>query len=133
MFGNGHLIRILAGALCGVPPSLYAPVHDTTSKRRSGPQTSFEDLKPHERTEGGAHTWNAWRKAHTGIVPDLFKADLSKADLASDDATGANLYRADLTNANLLGTNLHGVNLRNANLAGATLGFTLFGNTNLTD
>lgn len=83
--------------------------------------------------EGGAHTWNAWRKAHPGIVPDLFKADLSKADLASDDATGANLYRADLTNANLLGTNLHGVNLRNANLAGATLGFTLFGNTNLTD
>jgi hypothetical protein len=82
--------------------------------------------------EGGADAWNAWRQAHPGIIPDLFKADLSKADLASDDATGANLYRADLTNANLLGTNLHGVNLRNANLAGATLGFTLFGNTNLT-
>lgn len=83
--------------------------------------------------EGGAHAWNAWRKEHPGITPDLFKADLSKADLASDEATGANLYRANLTYANLLGTNLHGVNLRNANLTGATLGFTLFGNTNLTD
>jgi len=81
--------------------------------------------------EGGAHEWNAWRKANPGIVPDLFKAELSKADLASDDATGANLYRANLARANLLGTNLHGVNLREANLGGATLGFTLFGNTNL--
>jgi hypothetical protein len=81
--------------------------------------------------EGGVHEWNAWRLAHPGVIPNLFKAELSKADLAGDDANGANLYRANLEGANLIGTNLHGANLREANLVSTRLGFTLFGNANL--
>src|SRR5438876_11668145 len=82
--------------------------------------------------ERGVEEWNAWRRAHPGILPDLFKAELFKADLAGDKASGANLYQANLEDANLLGANLQGVNLRDANLRTASLGFTVFGNTNLT-
>jgi hypothetical protein len=82
--------------------------------------------------EKGVVEWNAWRRKHTGVVPDLVDASLFKADLAGDGSTGVNLYRANLREANLIGTNIQGANLRDANLQGAKLGFTVLGNINLT-
>jgi TIR domain/Pentapeptide repeats (8 copies) len=80
----------------------------------------------------GVAEFDSWRRAHHGILPDLFKAELFKTDLSGDNGSGANLYRANLEGANLLGANLQGVNLRDATLRHASLGFTVFGNTNLT-
>jgi hypothetical protein len=82
--------------------------------------------------EGGVEAWNAWRKAHPHVLPDLFNAELFKADLAGDRSSGANLFQANLEGANLIGANLQGVNLRDSNLSNARLGLTVFGNTNLT-
>jgi hypothetical protein len=82
--------------------------------------------------DGGIGEWNAWRKSHPGVIPDLHEADLVKADLAGPDGVGVNLYNANLRGANLVGANLQGANLRDADLAGATLGFTVLGNANLT-
>src|SRR4051794_4295204 len=81
--------------------------------------------------DGGVDKWNAWRKDHPGVVPNLRDAVLMKADLAGGDGVGANLFRADLTGANLYGANLQGVNLREADLTHAEVGLTIFGNTNL--
>ncbi len=81
----------------------------------------------------GIDAWNAWRKQHQGIVPNLEDADLVKADLAGGKGIGANLYRTNLRGANLFGTNLQGVNLRKADLSQAELGFTIFGDTNLSE
>jgi len=81
--------------------------------------------------DGGVNEWNAWRKKHPGLVPNLSDAELLKADLAGVGGVGANLYRADLTGANLCGANLQGVNLREAYLSHAQVGLTIFGNTNL--
>lgn len=81
--------------------------------------------------DGGVDAWNAWRKEHPGVVPNLKDADLMKADLAGGSGTGANLYRANLIGANLYGANLQGVNLREADLTHAQVGLTIFGNTNL--
>jgi len=81
--------------------------------------------------DGGVDAWNAWRKGHPGIVPNLEGVDLMKADLAGGSGVGSNLYRANLKGANLFGANLQGVNLCEADLTGANVGLTVFGNTNL--
>jgi hypothetical protein len=46
--------------------------------------------------------WNAWRKEHPNVSPDLAEADLH----------GAFLTRADLSTTNLQRVNLQGANLR---------------------
>ena len=81
--------------------------------------------------DGGVDAWNAWRKGHSGLVPNLEDAELMKADLAGASGTGANLYKANLKGANLYGANLEGVNLREADLTRTQVGLTIFGNTNL--
>src|ERR1035437_7447232 len=81
--------------------------------------------------DGGVDAWNAWRKGHPGLVPNLEDAELMKADLAGASGTGANLYKANLKGANLYGANLEGVNLREADLTHAQVGLTIFGDTNL--
>ncbi|HLK69503.1 MAG TPA: pentapeptide repeat-containing protein [Bryobacteraceae bacterium] len=73
----------------------------------------------------GLDAWNAWRKQHQEIVPNLKDADLMKADLAGGNGIGANLYRANLRRANLFGANLQGVNLRAADLSHGERGFTI--------
>jgi len=81
--------------------------------------------------DGGVDAWNAWRKEHPGVVPNLEDATLMKADLAGGSGTGANLYKANLKGANLYGANLQGANLREADLTHAQVGLTIFGNSNL--
>jgi uncharacterized protein YjbI with pentapeptide repeats len=45
--------------------------------------------------------WNAWRRTHPEIRPDLIEANLHEADLTRADLSGAILIDADLTRANL--------------------------------
>jgi TIR domain/Pentapeptide repeats (8 copies) len=66
----------------------------------------------------GVGRWNAWRKQHRDISPDLREANLTRADLRG----------ASLSEANLTGASLH-----RANLSHVRLFNTVFGNTNLTD
>lgn len=74
----------------------------------------------------GVKAWNAWRKAHPDVWPDLrgadlVRADLVRADLAVADLTGANLEGANLYGANLAGAILERANLAEAYLRGANL------------
>ena len=94
----------------------------------------------------GVEAWNAWRRAHPQIHPDLSGshirirrlagadlheadlrrallpgADLSGADLRGADLSGADLMEADLRGACLAGADLHGANLMGADLRGADL------------
>jgi uncharacterized protein YjbI with pentapeptide repeats len=95
---------------------------------------------------GGAAAWNAWRKQHEEVRPDLAGcnikvrdlsgfdfsgslmsgamlagADLSEADLRGADLSGADLMEADLSGADLSGADLSGANLMGADLSGADL------------
>jgi hypothetical protein len=70
--------------------------------------------------------WNAWRKKHPNIIPNLTGADLTetnliRADLDRADLRRANLRGASLTEANLMRSNLSGASLSGANLQGAYL------------
>ncbi len=84
----------------------------------------------------GVKVWNAWRKEHQGIRPNLRRANLtgiklaranlknanlSNANLSGVDLDGAHLTYADLSYAHLSSSNLNAVDLRKANLFGATL------------
>lgn len=79
----------------------------------------------------GVKAWNAWRMAHSGVVPDLKGAALSGADLSGTDLSGADLSgaeligatlrRVDLKAATLIGADLSGADLGGANLRNATL------------
>jgi hypothetical protein len=81
----------------------------------------------------GPKAWNAWRRNHPDIKPDLRKAnlrgaylreaylreaDLREAILWRAYLNGADLAVADLSGANLLGAVLISANLANANLTG---------------
>jgi hypothetical protein len=80
--------------------------------------------------------WNAWRKQHPDILPDLSEADLCEANLCNAELSGVDLHgarllfanllcaqldRANLVEAKLIGANLRGANVRWANLAGVDL------------
>ena len=74
----------------------------------------------------GVEEWNAWRKKHEEVRPDLDHADLSNVDLSNVNLSSANLAGANLTEANLDGADLNGAaldqaTLLQANLARATL------------
>ena len=69
----------------------------------------------------GAHVWNAWRREHPKVCPDLFGANLFGADLSKADLREANLRGADLSYAVLRGANLSHANLAGADLYRATL------------
>jgi uncharacterized protein YjbI with pentapeptide repeats len=51
--------------------------------------------------EQGVATWNAGRRQHPEIHPDLSEADLGDADLSGADLRHANLMRANLSRAYL--------------------------------
>ena len=102
--------------------------------------------------EQGVEVWNAWRRQHRDIRPDLTGADLLGADLTvalflnatllgatltEANLYGANLFLTNFTNANLRQadlsrTNLASADLTGANLSGAVLLNVIFGDTNLT-
>ncbi len=69
----------------------------------------------------GVKTWNAWRRAHPKIRPDLFMANLSRLDLCRADLREADLRGAALIDANLTLTNLGYANLRGTDLRAADL------------
>ena len=51
----------------------------------------------------GVEAWNAWRRAHPRIRPNLFRADLTRASLSGADLRRTNLGRASLRYADLCG------------------------------
>jgi len=63
----------------------------------------------------GTEAWNAWRRQHHLVRPDLSRADLEKANLRS-----ANLNHTNLSYANLAGANLGRAYLEAAELQGST-------------
>jgi uncharacterized protein YjbI with pentapeptide repeats len=106
----------------------------------------MSDREHLSRLADGVQAWNAWRRAHPGIRPDLSGshvrvrrlagvdlreaqmrrvllpgADLAGADLRGADLSGADLMEADLRGARLCGADLRGANLMGADLEGADL------------
>ena len=74
--------------------------------------------------QGGANSWNTWRRSHPATIPELHGADLSGADLGNYNLSGAdlseaNLHRANLRASQLLGAIVIGANLTNADLSGS--------------
>jgi uncharacterized protein YjbI with pentapeptide repeats len=95
----------------------------------------------------GIEVWNAWRREHNDIKPDLSEANLrrehlrwanlhganlKRANFSEAELKGANLQRANLKGTNLQGANLQGANLQRAILNGANLISTNLTNSNLT-
>ena len=64
----------------------------------------------------GVVAWNAWRREHSDVDPDLRNSVLRGLDLS-----GADLVDVDLRDADLRGTMLRGARLRRARLDGANL------------
>ena len=81
--------------------------------------------------EKGVKLWNAWRKEHPDIKPDLIEANLrgaalrsinlEEAKLKAANLTAAKLQKANLQKANLKEVYLFRANLRDANLHRANL------------
>ena len=65
-------------------------------------QTHYDILR------AGVSKWDAWRKEHPDVRPDLKGADLSEACLRGADLMGADLTHADLSGADLTGAALWG-------------------------
>jgi hypothetical protein len=104
----------------------------------------------------GVEAWNAWRRQHSDIIPDLCTINFRGADLAGvmldrvdlrgaildganlrgADFSGANLgstylVGADLSKADLVWANLSKANLSGTDLSHAAFDETIFGDTNL--
>jgi len=69
----------------------------------------------------GVDVWNAWRKQHREIRPDLSEVDLSEADLSKFNFQFTSFFITNLSGNNLKGANLNVANLNEANLSGANL------------
>jgi uncharacterized protein YjbI with pentapeptide repeats len=69
----------------------------------------------------GVEAWNAWRRQHNGVRPNLHGAVLA----------GANLFGADLSDASLTDANLRGADLERAQLQSALLMMADLGEANL--
>jgi len=102
----------------------------------------------------GPRVWNAWRRQHPSIVPNLTRiflsaserqmgpmnggpinlaaARLRRASLRFATLSGANLEGADLSGADLTDARLDGANLANADLGGAVLDRTDLAHARLT-
>jgi len=100
----------------------------------------------------GIDAWNAWRKKHPRIRPDLSGADLSgfylsRADLSNADLSGADLKKVDFDATTLMrslvfekfekdghiSTNFHNANLSRADLRKTNLRLANLSNANLTE
>lgn len=62
----------------------------------------------------GGNEWNAWRRRHPRLRPNLRGANLSALDLVDLHLQGVVLRDADLTNSNLSGVDLSGADFRGA-------------------
>jgi len=82
--------------------------------------------------QSGVPAWNAWRKEHSDIVPDLARAPLRAANLQGANLNHAILWKADLGQAQLQNAKLHDANLRKANLFNADLSHAELWRANLT-
>ncbi len=69
----------------------------------------------------GVDAWNAWRRDHPGLVPDLSGADLRRVDCFAADLSRARLARANLVGQVLSLADLSGADLREASLLDARL------------
>jgi uncharacterized protein YjbI with pentapeptide repeats len=69
----------------------------------------------------GVDVWNAWRKEHPQVTPDLRGVDLHGAKLRNANLLGADLHAAKLAGADLQGALLGEANLYFADLRGADL------------
>jgi uncharacterized protein YjbI with pentapeptide repeats len=81
----------------------------------------------------GRDVWNAWRKQHAEIHPDLSDADFSHDDLRGADLRGTDLSGADLRGTDLRNTNLSNADLSDADLANASISGADLANANLSD
>jgi uncharacterized protein YjbI with pentapeptide repeats len=73
------------------------------------------------RLRQGAEAWNAWRREHTEVEPDLRDSVLRGLDLSRADLDGSDLRHADLRGTILQGARLRGARLDDANLFKAVL------------
>ncbi|MGC1177555.1 MAG: pentapeptide repeat-containing protein [Methyloceanibacter sp.] len=102
----------------------------------------------------GPRLWNAWRRQHPTVIPNLTRISLSvserqmgpinggpinlasarlrRASLRFATLSGANLEEADLSSADLTDARLDGANLSNADLSEAVLDRTDFADAKLT-
>jgi uncharacterized protein YjbI with pentapeptide repeats len=71
----------------------------------------------------GAQAWNAWRREHPMVCPDLFGATLFGTNLSNADLREANLRGADLSYANLAAADLYRATLSDANLTRTNLSY----------
>jgi uncharacterized protein YjbI with pentapeptide repeats len=81
----------------------------------------------------GRDVWNAWRKQHAEIHPDLSEADFSHDDLRGADLRGTDLSGADLRSTDLRHTNLSNADLRDADLSNASISGANLSNADLRD
>jgi uncharacterized protein YjbI with pentapeptide repeats len=81
----------------------------------------------------GWDVWNAWRKQHAEIHPDLSEADFSHDDLRGADLRGTDLSGADLRSTDLRNTNLSNADLRDADLSNARISGANLSNADLRD
>src|SRR5258707_93846 len=79
------------------------------------------NLEHVERIKQGVAGWNAWRKKHPGLRPDLGGANLSRANLSDANLSDANLSDANLSGAVLSRADLSGAVMSGADLGGADL------------
>jgi len=82
--------------------------------------------------QSGVPAWNAWRKEHPDIVPDLARAPLRAANLQNANLDSAILWKADLGEAHLEDATLREANLRKVNLFDANLSNADLSRANLT-
>ena len=79
----------------------------------------------------GAAKWNAWRREHPDVQPDLNGADLERSDLEAANLRRASLIEAHLRGALLIRTNFNVADLNGADLSGTDLLSTSFGDCDL--
>jgi uncharacterized protein YjbI with pentapeptide repeats len=96
------------------------------------------DVAHFNKISEGVKAWNAWRRDHLAIMPDLTRAPLSRRDLCGADLHGADLQEAELEETKLgyrrLPQLMTGGGLSApANLAGADLTDAHLGKADLTN
>jgi uncharacterized protein YjbI with pentapeptide repeats len=64
----------------------------------------------------GVKAWNAWRREHPELIPDLTGIDTVEGQFASLDFAGIDLSRANASSGRLVRLFLYDANLSNANL-----------------
>ncbi len=94
---------------------------------------SMADQQQLDLLRQGVKDWNAWRKQHPGIRPDLRGADLREANLREANLREANLSGASLKEADLSLANLSLADLSRADLSDAKLHSAILDATNLSD